>query len=551
MHRTKTNQVLIMMKTNRLNIKLGLVLLLCLCFAAIGEAKISLPYLINNGMVLQRGKAVPIWGTADAGESVTLKFAGKEYQTTAGPDGNWKIMLPAMKAGGPYDMQINDITLHNILIGDVFLCSGQSNMELTVARVMDMFADEINAYENTNIHYLKVPYCYDFNEPQKDIKKAEWQPLDKTHVMGYSALCYFFAKQLYEKTKVPVGIINSSWGGTPIEAWISEEGLQDFPVYTHQKAVYESKELINNIQQIEQARGRAWQIELYKTDKGTHAQTPWYAENYDDSAWQTVDMFSPQWATNGWRPINGVHWFRQQIDLPASWNGKEATLRLGCIVDADSVYVNGKFVGSVAYQYPPRIYNIPKGLLKTGKNQITIRLMSNGGLPSFVKDKPYKLICGTEETNLSQQWKHRIGTEMPQAPSSTAFQNMPIGLYNGMIAPLRNYVFKGTVWYQGESNTGKWKEYASLLKSLMKDWRKTFGMPEMPFYIMELADFMAPDNPGRKGWAALQAQQAKAAEEDPHATLIPNKDTGEWNDIHPLDKKTGGKRLVEAVTQSF
>lgn len=138
----KTNRL-----TNRLNIKLGLVLLLCLCFAAIGEAKISLPYLINDGMVLQRGKAVPIWGTADAGESVTLKFAGKEYQTTAGPDGNWKIMLPAMKAGGPYDMQINDITLHNMLIGDVFLCSGQSNMELTVARVMDMFADEINAYE--------------------------------------------------------------------------------------------------------------------------------------------------------------------------------------------------------------------------------------------------------------------------------------------------------------------------------------------------------------------------------------------------------------------
>ena len=539
------------MRTNKLNIKLGLVLLLCLCFAVIGEAKISLPYLINHGMVLQREKPTVLWGTADAGENVTVKFLDKVYQTTADSNGEWEITLPAQQAGGPYDMQINDITLQHILIGDVFLCSGQSNMELTVSRVMDKFADEINAYENPNIHYLKVPYCYDFNSPQTNIGKTDWQPLDKAHVMGYSALCYFFAKQLYEKTGVPVGIINASWGGTPIEAWISEKGLKDFPGYVHQKALYESKDLVSQIQKAEQARSRAWQTELYKTDKGTHAQTPWYVAEYDDSGWQIIDMFSRQWATNGWRPINGVHWFRQNVEIPASWNGKEAILQLGCIVDADSVYVNGKFVGSTGYQYPPRIYKIPAGLLKTGKNQLTIRLVSNGGFASFVKEKPYKLICGTEEINLSTQWKHQVGTEMPQAPSSTAFQNMPIGLYNGMIAPLKQYVFQGAVWYQGESNAGRWNEYASLLKALMKDWRETFQMPEIPFYIMELADFMAPEDPGRRGWAALQAQQAKAAEEDNHAVLIPNKDTGEWNDIHPLDKKTGGKRLVEAVLKDL
>ena len=217
------------------------------------------------------------------------------------------------------------------------------------------------------------------------------------------------------------------------------------------------------------------------------------------------------------------------------------------MVDADSVFVNGSFVGTVAYQYPPRIYKVPSQLLKPGTNQITIRLISNAGYPSFVREKPYKLICGNEEVSLEGRWKHRVGTRMPGAPGGTAFNCMPIGLYNGMIAPLKNYVFKGAVWYQGESNVGRWQEYASLLTALMKDWRRLFGNEELPFYIVELADFLAPDDPGRKAWVALRAQQAQAAEEDAHAVLIKNSDTGEWNDIHPLDKKTAAGRIVEAV----
>ena len=305
---------------------------------------------------------------------------------------------------------------------------------------------------------------------------------------------------------------------------------------------------MNEIQRTGARHGRQWQAVLHASDKGLHDTTLWYDENLDDSAWDSVDMFSSQWGSNGWRPINGSHWFRQSVEVPASWKGKDAVLRLGCIVDADSVYVNGHFVGSVSYQYPPRIYKVPASVLKPGKNQITVRLISNGGYPHFVKEKPYKLVCGHEEVNLSTTWKHRVGTVMPSMPGgSVAFQNMPLGLYNGMIAPLLNYQFKGVVWYQGESNVGKWKEYSSLLVSLMNDWRSKFGNAQLPFYIIELASFMSPDNPGKFAWGKLQEQQADAVSKVSNATLIKNSDTGEWNDIHPLDKKTAAGRLVEAV----
>ena len=533
------------MKTHAIS-KLGISLLLA-CLALTSEAKVKLPTLVSDGMVLQREQPVKLWGSADPGEQIKIKFNKKTYETTANAQGNWEVVLKPMKAGGPYIMTINEITLKEVLVGDVFLCSGQSNMELMVSRVMDKYADEVNAYENPMIHYIKVPYAYDFNQPTDEVKPASWNALTRQHVMNYSAICYFFSKLLYEETKVPVGLINASWGGTPVEAWISEDGLKEFPLHLHKKALYESESLVRQIQETEGKHAQAWRNELYRTDIGLHETTPWFAENYDDSSWEAVNMFSREWASDGWQPINGSHWFRRNVEIPASWSGKDATLRLGCMVDADSVYVNGTFVGTVSYQYPPRIYKVPANVLKSGKNQITIRLISNGGYPSFVKEKPYKLICGTEEISLEGTWKHRIGTRMPSAPGGTGFQNMPVGLYNGMIAPLKNYTFKGAVWYQGESNVGRWREYAPLLKALMDDWRTLFKNDQLPFYIIELADFLAPNDPGRKAWAELRAQQAKAAQEDENATLIKNSDTGEWNDIHPLDKKTAAGRLVKAV----
>ena len=533
-------------------IRLGVAVLLCFCTALQTDAKVKLPALISDGMVLQREQPVKIWGTADAGESVSVTFMKKKYAATADNNGHWSVTLPSMKAGGPYLMRINDIKLNDILIGDVWLCSGQSNMELPVSRVTDMFATEINEYSNERIRQIIIPKVYNFHAPQETLSATSWKPMTQENVMNFSALAYFFAKEMYEKTKVPVGIINSSWGGTPIEAWISEEGLKEFPIYINDKRLYEDDAYCAHIKKLERESFYRWNLSLYRSDAGLHEKTPWYASNYDDSNWQTVNMFSRTWGNDGLNPIAGSHWLRQNVEIPQTWNNKEVTLRLGCIIDADSVYVNGTFAGTTGYQYPPRIYRIPAGILKPGVNNITVRIISNGGQPEFVQEKPYKLICDDESINLKEEWKYRLGTPMPSAPNMMFFCYKPVCLYNTMIAPLQHYTLRGTVWYQGESNVSRRNEYATLLTAMMADWRRTFSQPELPFYIVELADYLSKEDiSGRKAWAEMRLEQAKAAQTTPNAFLIRNNDLGEWNDIHPLDKKTLGRRVANKVLETL
>ena len=533
-------------------IRLGVAVLLCLCTSSWVNAKVKLPALISDGMVLQRERPVKVWGTADAGEYITVKLLRKSYHATADANGHWSIALPPLKAGGPYQMQINDIKLNNILIGDVWLCSGQSNMELPVKRVMDMFAQEILSYNNEKIRHIIIPKEYNFHTPQEELSSTSWKALTQENVMDFSALAYFFAKEMYEKTGIPIGLINSSWGGTPVEAWISEEGLKEFPLYVNTKRLYEDDAYCTHIKKLEGESFYRWNLSLYRGDAGLHESTPWYATDYDDHNWQTVNMFSTSWGNNGLNPIGGSHWLRQNIEIPQAWTGKEATLRLGCIVDADSVYVNGIFVGTTGYQYPPRIYRIPAGVLKSGENNITVRIISNGGQPNFVQEKPYKIICDNEEINLKQEWKYRLGAPMPPSPDMMFFCYKPVCLYNAMIAPLQNYSIRGVLWYQGESNVARRNEYTKLLTAMIADWRHTFNQPKLPFYIVELADFLSKDDiGGRKAWAEMRQEQAKAASANQDTYLIQNSDLGEWNDIHPLDKKTLGKRIAESALNSM
>lgn len=535
--------------------KVGLVVVF-LCFALLGGAKVKLPTLVSDGMVLQRGEPVNIWGTADPDETVDITFLKKKYKTVADVQGNWKVTLPILKAGGPYTMAINDIELKDILIGDVWVCSGQSNMELPVSRVTDRFRDEISTDSNyPMVRYIKTPLLYNFHAPQADIPGISWQAMTPENVMPFSALAYFFAKDVYQKTKVPVGIINSSVGGSPVEAWISEGGLKPFPFYLNEKRIYESDDLMESRKKEERKKSHAWNVALFQGDKGMHEATPWYAADYDDSNWTETDLFTSGWATNGLNTVNGSHWFRKDFQVSAQQAGEKATLRLGCIVDADSVYVNGTFVGTVSYQYPPRIYTIPAGLLKAGKNTITIRLFSYGGRPQFVKEKPYKILFGKgqpekgeSEINLEGSWKYHLGAPMPAAPGQTAFHYKPTGLYNAMIAPLLNYTVSGVIWYQGESNVSRRNEYKDLLTAMISDWRQRWNKSDMPFYIIELADFLSPtDKGGRTAWAEFRKAQAEVADTNKNVTLIKNSDLGEWNDIHPLDKKTLGQRVAAAI----
>ncbi len=523
--------------SNRVSLIVGFLL----CFALGSEAKVKLPMLVADGMVLQRNQPVSVWGWADAGETVQVTFQKKSYTTVADAGGNWQVTLPAHKPGGPYTMNINDIQLNNILIGDVFFCSGQSNMELPVSRVLDLYRAEAEADSNPLIRLIRIPLTYNFHAPQADVPATSWQELTPKQAMAFSAVAYFFAKDLFAKTHVPVGIINSSVGGSPVEAWMSEDALQEFPKYFNEKQLYECDAYIEQVKKVERARQQIWNNVLYRGDAGLHESTPWYAANYDDSSWKIVTLFD---TFRG----NGSHWFRKDMELTAAQADEPATLRLGCMVDADSVYVNGTFVGTIAYQYPPRIYSVPAHLLKAGKNTITIRLISYGGTPSFVPEKPYKLIIGTNEINLEGEWKYKPGCPMVAAGGQTFFQYKPEGLYNAMIAPLRRYTVCGAVWYQGESNVGRHHEYAALLTGMIRDWRTAFNQPGLPFYIIELAGFLHPsDVQGQAAWAALRTAQAQVAATNRRVTLIQNSDLGEWNDIHPLGKKPLGIRLSQAV----
>ena len=515
------------------------------------EASVRLPSVLSDGMILQRESPVRIWGWADPSEKFEVVWKKKAHHLQAGPDGSWEVLLPAAKAGGPYEMKVGDVVLKDILIGDVFLCSGQSNMELPVRRVTDMFADEIAGYSNSEIRQLIVPKEYDFNSPQDDLSPCSWKPCTREHVMNFSALAYFFAKELYEKTGVPVGIVNASWCGTPVEAWMSEESLKDFPEYINIKRLYEDEAYCQRIKRLEGENFRRWNSVLNSEDPGLNGPVKWYDPELDDSSWKEVDMFSREWGNDGHRPQGGSHWLRKDFEISGEMAGKEAVLRLGCIVNADSAYVNGHFVGNTTYQYPPRIYRIPAGVLKEGRNNVTVRVISNGGQPSFVQEKPYKIIGDGCEVSLKGKWRYMQGSPMPKSPSMMFFCYKPVCLYNAMISPLRGLSFSGVLWYQGESNVERRHEYARLLTLMMADWREKFQDPELPFYIVELADFLHPsDKGGRAAWAQMRQQQAKAAASTEGAVLIPNSDLGEWNDIHPLDKKTLGKRAAEAVIKN-
>jgi sialate O-acetylesterase len=501
-------------------------------------------------MVLQRDTDVKIWGWASAGEKVTINFNDKTYNAVADTDGKWSILLSALKSGGPYDMEINaanHITVKNILIGDVWICSGQSNMELSMDRVKDKYPDVIANSENPSIRQFIVPDKYNFNAPQDDLESGRWVSANPGTILNFTAVGYFFAKELFEKYNVPIGLINASLGGSPAQAWMSEDALKAFPEYLATTEKYKDIAYINQIKEKDKAVSDAWYGRIQKIDKGLAlGEKPWFDTSYDASQWATMNI-PGYWADEALGPVNGVVWFRKEVDVPTSMTGKPARLWLGRIVDADTTYVNGKIVGSVTYQYPPRKYNVPANLLKPGKNIIVVRVISNSGRGGFVLDKPYQLTAAGQTIDLRGQWQYKLGATMEPLPPSTFIQWQPLGLYNAMIAPLLNYKIKGVIWYQGESNVGRAREYQKLFPALIADWRQKWNQGNFPFLYVQLANFMeVKDQPCESNWAELREAQLKTLAV-PNTAMAVIIDIGEWNDIHPLNKEDVSKRLALAA----
>ena len=524
--------------------------LLFICQTAF--CQVRLPALISDGMVLQRDSIVKIWGWADKGEKVKIDFNGKTYNTSAGADGKWEMLLSQLKAGGPYSMNIeadNHIILKDIMVGDVWVCSGQSNMELLMDRVKYRYPDVIADADYPAIRQFVVPDEYNFKQPQEDLKSGRWISANPESVPEFTAVGFFFAKELFEKYNIPIGLINASLGGSPAQAWLSEDALKAFPEYLETAERFKDDAYIKQIVDTDNAVINEWYNRIQQIDKGLEkGQMPWFDIAYDASQWATMSV-PGYWADHELGPVNGVVWFRKEINVPASMTGKPARLWLGRIVDADTAYINGEIVGTVSYQYPPRIYDIPSNLLKEGRNIIVIRIINNSGRGGFVPDKPYELATREQTIDLKGPWQYRLGAEMEPLPGQTFIQWQPLGLYNAMIAPLLNYRIKGIIWYQGESNTAKPQEYQELFFALITDWRAKWNQGDFPFLYVQLANFMeAKDIPCESSWAELREAQLKTLSV-PNTAMAVTIDIGEWNDIHPLNKEDVAKRLALAARE--
>lgn len=512
--------------------------------------EVKMPRLVSDSMVLQRGAEVKIWGWADPGEEISIEFNDRTYRTVTGKDRKWEVQLAALETGGPYTMEIiasNRISLNNILIGDVWICSGQSNMELSMERVKPVYADEIAHSANPNIRQFIVPDRYDFKEPQDDLPDGKWEAASPETILRFTAVGYFFAKELYDKYQIPIGLINASLGGSPVEAWMSEEALKGFPHHLATAMEFRNDSLTQQIIKSDNDRINAWYRLLKSRDKGiTPGQTPWFDSSYDASNWPTMEL-PAFWDEQGLGEVNGVVWFRKEIEIPKTIVGKPVKLLMGTIVDRDSTYINGQFVGTISYKYPPRRYEVESTVLTPGKNIITVRVINSLGRGGFIKDKPYQLSAGATTVDLTGEWQYQLGAAMEPLERQTFIRWKPLGLYNAMIAPLINYSIKGVIWYQGEANTKNPAEYQKTFPALINDWRKKWDQGDFPFLYVQLANFMGVrDQPSESQWAELREAQLKSLRVANTAMAVTT-DIGEWNDIHPLNKKEVGKRLALAA----
>lgn len=500
-------------------------------------------------MVIQRDTKVRVWGWADAHEKIKIRFRGRSLSTTAKDDGTWQVWMPATRAGGPYTMTITGrdttITINDILVGDVWLCAGQSNMVHYLELHQDRYAAEVAAANYPQIRQFTVPTRAALEGPAADLPSGNWITATRGSILRFSVVAYFFAKKLYDTYGVPIGIINASVGGTPIESWMSEEGLRSFPDITHTINLNKDTARVHGINRAAAARGRML-AEARPPDKGMNGPLPWYDPKFKPEGWHTIAI-PGYWEDQGIHNLDGIVWYRREIDVPASMTGKTVRLSMGRIVDADQVYVNGVQVGNKTYQYPQRRYDIAPGILKPGKNLVVVRVTNFAGKGGFVPDKPYYLAVDGDTIDLTGYWKYEVGSAFPRGHFLPGInvQNQPTACFNAMLAPLLPVAMKGFVWYQGESNAEHPETYEALQRAMIRDWRNRWG--NLPFLFVQLPSFMeAIYFPSESNWAALREAQRKTLSE-PNTGMAVAIDAGEWNDIHPDNKKPVGERLALAA----
>lgn len=506
--------------------------------------------LFQDHAVLQRDQPIPVWGEAKPGESVSASLAGQSRKTRADPSGHWQTTLPPTAAGGPYELTVRagqaTQTAHDLMIGDVWLCSGQSNMELPVWRTLDANS-ELASAAHPDIRLFTVPKAAAVAPQQSFKARVTWAAATPDTVREFSAACYYFARELQKTVNVPMGLIQSAWGGSRIEAWTSAKGLR---TQHGMQPGLDVLALYANDPAAANARwGKHWQQWWGSRDGTVSGDAPWQPDA-NNGAWTQAPAALgawERWGIPGLSDYNGMVWYRTQVTLTAAQAAQNATLELGPVDETDVTWVNGVAVGS---QYGPgeaRSYPVAPGLLKAGANSVVLNVLDtwgDGGLAGPASAHAIRLADGTRVT-LDSPWQYRPapGPESPPLAPWHAATGLST-LYNGMIAPLGNYGLRGMLWYQGESNTGDGAAYAGRLRSLRDDWRSRSGAT-LPLLIIQLANYGKPPSaPTESGWAQVREAQRRVAAEDAHSGLAVTIDIGDAYDIHPPNKQELGRRLA-------
>ncbi|MCL2363519.1 MAG: sialate O-acetylesterase [Defluviitaleaceae bacterium] len=495
---------------------------------------VTLPSIFSNGMVV--GKKARIWGTANAGHPLTVRFAGKDYTIAADANGRFVCEMENDFYGGPHELIVGNHTIHDVYIGRVWLCGGQSNMETPLRRTRPLLDACIK--DDTRIRAFTAAKNFDFNQPAADAA-GSWHIATGDFLDNLFAVPYFFAREILDTLRddVPVGLLCVAAGGTPIEGWLPEEIVRDFP------ALYEKLETV---------RAPGYMERL--SDEAVSAQAQWYAQL--NEADELLDVTCGDDA-DGWHARallddtdlpHGAIWYRKKIVLPTAPVGA-SRLSLGRAQDSVKVRINGAEVISVDYQYPPCAGTVPEGLLRTGENEIHVRVVGSGQIPRFIPGKQYALTYtdtagAAHRIALDGEWQCRISAEMPPIAASPWFYGYPCGVYNYMLAPVLGYAggysVDGVIFYQGESNTGRPAEYAALFARFVAHLRDCLG--DVPVIFTQLANYIDPMSTG-ENWAQLREQQRQCLQ-IPNTAMAIAIDCGEYNDLHPQDKQTVGKRLA-------
>lgn len=510
---------------------------------------LRLPRLISDGMILQQKKQIKMWGFDRPGRKVMLSFLGEEYVAVADGQGRFEAVLPPMEPGGPYNLYIGnengeEIVVMDILIGDVWLCAGQSNMELPMERVKDRYPEEIRECSEPFIRTFKVIEHSDFHGPLRELQSGSWEKADTGTILKFSATAYFFAKQMYQMTGVPVGLINTSLGGSRIQSWMSREMLQGDVEDLLLAEKYADDAFVAGQLERNQENMEAWHRNLDEQDQGLKRNFKELKAPEPSFKEVSIPFFFRDTQLQG---FIGSVWFLRNFQVTGGLAGKAAKLWLGTIVDSDTVYINGVMVGHTDYQYPPRKYEIPEGLLREGENTIVIRVKCENGHGRFTDGKKYALWNDEEEIDLTGKWYYEIGAACEQIEPTDFVNWKPTGLYNGMVAPCRPYTLAGILWYQGESNTHVPEVYLELMKRMVAGYRKEWG-EELPFLYVQLPNFAIDrydsdaDETGQ-GWPVVRELQRRA-KKLPRVGMAVTMDLGEDNDLHPLNKKEVGFRLA-------